>query len=159
MTTYATDLVAGDTATQVSQLRVGDRVRMYSGLADTVTITRVVDRGLSQGIRRHLDLHYSDGTVSTYVRSDDVRHLATGPARQPEGEEAGPQGTPAVETYYSDPYADGARDAARVQRYDASGRAYSPSVVEAAASEALGRNAVALQRIDAWVYCRAAVEA
>jgi hypothetical protein len=67
--------------------------------------------------------------------------------------------TPDAETYYSNPYADGPHDAARVARYAPNGTPYSPAAVEAAASAALGRPAVALQRIDAWVYCRAAAPA
>lgn len=80
-TTYSTDRVAGDTPVRVADLKPGDVLRSYSGLADTLTVVSVESRGLAQYGRRMYDVTYDDGTRSPYAMADDLRDLATGGPR------------------------------------------------------------------------------
>ena len=67
---------------------------------------------------------------------------------------------PTAETSRSDERSDGPHDVARVSRFYApTGYAYTRAEVEAAASAALGREAVALRRIGDWAYCAVAAPA
>ena len=79
---FDTNTVPGDAHVPVAQICVGDVVRMFTGLADTATVTAVTDHGPSQWGRHDYTLTFDD-VVSSRLDGAQRVYLATGGPRTP----------------------------------------------------------------------------
>lgn len=83
MSVYDTGLVPGDTPVLASEIKVGDTLRMFSGLHDSASVVQA-RKELTQWGKRYCIVLDNGLRMDLYER--DVRHLATGGPRECQGE-------------------------------------------------------------------------
>lgn len=83
MNSYSPNLVEGDIPIKTQDLTEGMLLRSFSGLEDTVRLSKIVELTPSQYGGKFYSLEYDNGMKIPYTRGDSTHYLATGPAREP----------------------------------------------------------------------------